>query len=103
MILKINNNGISIDVSFSPEAVSDFDAKKATITKSSINDFKVFDYPPTGEEVISLRDIEGNTYRTKCENIVSINGEPGLAIDPNSLYNTNDKVYNKINELLLGL
>lgn len=112
MILKVNSNGIYVDVSFSKDATKILDAKIAVIPKESIDIFKVL--PANEEEGISekilLRDKSGHEYDVDWQHIVSINDiqgfinltSSGVELNQTTTLNSNELVFREIIKNLFG-
>jgi len=105
MIIQVNTSGIYIDISFSPENVSKLNAEKGVIPKENIALFKILpENTKKGHpQKVVLSNIFGTLYEVEYQNVVSINNINGYAVDPdNTPYDSNEKVFEKINELLFG-
>ena len=93
MIIKVNNNGIKIDVSASDVLTEKFGTPHAVISRGYIAKLKIDTHPNTGE-VVELIDKDGDEYTMHYSLIVSINGD--------STHSSNKDVFDKISLELFG-
>lgn len=94
MIIKVNQNGISIDVSMSTELTDRFKTTHGTIPRHNIDKFKIFKHPNIGD-VVEVVDLHNDEFYIHHSLITSINGDAG--------FNSALEVFNKINFELFGL
>ena len=94
MIIKVNQNGISIDVSMSQDLIDKFGTTNATIPRDFIAKFKIKLATNNSPDLVQVIDKDEDEYSIHFSLITSINGESG--------FTSNIDVFNKINEALFG-
>ena len=94
MIIKVNNKGISIDVSSSAELTKEFGTPYGTLNVNNIATLEINTLPNKGE-IVEITDISGEQYTIHYSLVESVNGTTG--------FTTNLELYNIINLALFGL
>ena len=74
MKLKINNNGVSIDVSHSEALTEQFSTTHGTIPRERIDRFRIFKNHPQLGDVVEIVDTDRKEYYVHHSLVIEING-----------------------------
>jgi len=86
MIVKANNNGISIDVTGNDTLIEQLGTRKGTIPRSDIAKMRI--HERNGVEMVEVVDIERREYYVLHSVINTYNGVPVSFTDVDDLFNT---------------